>query len=173
MNKHRSEDYLNSLQTRVIIFLSYREENIEICKDIAADTMETFIKTLRSEKIDNDFAWLREVAKNKLFNFLKRSKKQELFPDESNLYDESYWGGSVENEGESNLEEEDLVNILKELLSTKEFKVWELHSAGYPNQEIADIFNISYGRVAVIKSNIRKKLRNYMSRDSRSTDFNS
>lgn len=144
----------------LLFFCLGKVKNQELAESLAS---ETLIKTFVTDKpadIKNLEQWLFTVARNLCISHLRTEKRHKEILSE--IYADRKIGHIPEVE--ESQAEEGIDKMIKQALNNDEYKLWQLHSQGFDNEEISIKVGMNPKTVANKKSVIRGRLKRLFNR---------
>ena len=153
-NKSAFGEVYQILHPRLTLFCLGLIKELEEAENIASDSLLKLYENDDAASIRNAQSWVYTVARNSCnTRYTQESRRAEIL---ESIH--GYFRRTERNQGEVKLEREALREALKSVLSTEDLTIWDLHQAGYGNEEIAGKTGMNAKTVANRKSIARKKL---------------
>lgn len=134
-------------------------KDIELAQDAASETLRMLLEHPNPAAIPNLKAWLLTVAKHACLKVITTQERRAGILDKVG----QWLNKQQEAEVEEQLDQEHLLNVLRDLLEERDFTIWQLDRQGYKDAEIAKKLNMSAKTAANRKSMIKKILKQKIS----------
>lgn len=145
-----------TLHPRLTLFCLGIIKSMEDAENIASDSLMKLYENEEASSIRNAESWLYTVARNACnTKYTQSSRRSEILDSITDFF-----RTSTRNLGEEKIEEEELRSKMQSTLTKEELDIWDLHQAGFDNEEIAQKLEMNSKTVANRKSIARKKLMN-------------
>lgn len=140
--------------------LKYNHNNQEEANLLLSVVTEKIWRKRSKFEIGTNFrAWISVITYNEFINEYRRKKKKAaLSLNDESIHIDIFSDEDIEKEYEKRQTTEELHKLAKEILSTKEYKVFILMMLDYNYKEIAEITNRKHGTIKSQIFGIKNKL---------------
>ncbi len=137
-----------------------RLKDFQLAENAASETLIKLLEHEQPAKIESFENWLFVVARN-ICNtiYTTANRRRQIIEDNPSLTQ-----SDKVPEVEHNINMDGSKQLMKKVLNESEYRIWQLHQAGYHNDEIASKLSMHPKSVANQKSEARKKLKGAFSK---------